>query len=293
MVDLRLMASLLDALPLGCALVLVGDAHQLPSVGAGRVLGDLVESGAVPVATLTEVYRQAADSGIVRNAWRVDRGEPPRTGQEEGLDDFFIVPRSRTDGVLDTVVTVVADRLPARGFDPLADIQVLTPMHGGPLGTVALNTALQARLNPDGARLKRGNTELRVGDRVVQNRNDYDNDIFNGETGRVTAVARGRVEVDFDGRAVVLEGDAIGDLGLAWAMSVHKSQGSEYPAVVLVLHSAHRIMLKRNLLYTAMTRARRFCCIVTDGRAVETATRASGAERRHSRLGDRLAEAAG
>ncbi len=293
MVDLKLMCSLLDALPPGCALVLVGDAHQLPSVGAGRVLGDLVDSGVVPVATLTEVYRQAADSGIVRNAWRVDRGQDPVSGQDEGLEDFFIIARRRPADVLSVVVKVLTTNLPAKGFDPLQDIQVLTPMHGGPLGTEVLNKALQDALNPDGERMKRGNSEFRVGDRVVQNRNDYDNDIFNGETGRVLSVSRSSIEVDFEGRTVVLEGEAIGDLGLAWAMSVHKSQGSEYPAVVLVLHGCHHIMLRRNLLYTAMTRARRFCCVVTDGNAVLTATRNTAGVRRHSRLADRLAAAGG
>jgi exodeoxyribonuclease V alpha subunit len=291
MVDLQLMASLVDALPSGCRLVLVGDADQLPSVGPGRVLGELVECGAVPVCTLTEVYRQAADSGIVRNAWRIHRGEAPISAErdESGLvNDFFVLPRDRDEAAAEALVKVITERLPRLGFDPLRDVQVLTPMHAGVLGTEALNARLQAALNPDGDALRRGQRQLRVGDRVIQVRNDYDNEIFNGDTGRVVQIEGGTLHVDFDGRRVALSSEQLDDLALAWAISIHKSQGSEYPAVLVVLSRAHRVMLRRNLLYTAITRARRFCCVIGDPWAIRTAAQEQGGTERWSRLGERV-----
>jgi len=294
MIDIRLMAALLGAIADGTRLVLVGDADQLPSVGAGRVLGDLIRSGEIPVATLSEVYRQAADSGIVRNAWRVNEGEVPISGQNEPErlsdrpPDFFVIEREDPIGAQRTVLEVVANRLRRLGFDPLSDVQVLTPMHNGPLGTVALNEQLQATLNPEGASLTRGNRTYRAGDRVIQVKNDYDNDIFNGDTGTVMAAGSGGLIVDFDGRQIALTGESLDVVEPAWAISIHKSQGSEYRAVIVVLHRAHRIMLRRNLLYTAMTRAREFCCIVGDRWAIQTAVQTAGGVSRWTRLADRL-----
>ena len=293
MVDLRLMSSLVAALPDGCRLVLVGDADQLPSVGAGRVLADLVASGQLPVATLTEVFRQAEGSGIVRNAWRVNRGEDPVSGEREhqasdSRPDFFVLSRDDPRAAQATALEVITRRLPRLGFDPLTDVQLLTPMHAGPLGTVAMNAALQDLLLPGQEAVRRGGRSLRVGDRVIQVRNDYDNDIFNGDVGRVEDLGGGGVQVDFEGRHVRLSGEQVRDLELAWAISIHKSQGSEYPAVVVLLHRSHRIMLRRNLLYTAMTRARRFCCIVADPWALRTAVATLGGEQRWTRLGERL-----
>ena len=294
MVDLRLMLALLEALPDGCRLVLVGDADQLPSVGAGRVLGDLIDSGAVPVATLTEVYRQAAGSGIVRNAWRIHRGESPVSGESDPEasehKDFFVVRRPSADAALAAIVTIVSKRLPKLGFDPRSDIQVLTPMHGGPLGTERLNTVLQQTLNPDGVPLST-TRPFRVGDRVMQTRNNYDNDVFNGDVGVVEDVEGGVCTVDFDGQRVSLSGPELDDITLAYAISVHKSQGSEYPAVVMALHRSHRIMLRRNLIYTAMTRARRFCCMVGDPDAIARAASVHEERRRYSLLSMRLSGA--
>jgi exodeoxyribonuclease V alpha subunit len=258
------------------------------------VLGDLIRSGEVPVATLSEVYRQAADSGIVRNAWRVNQGEVPISGQREPdrpkdrAPDFFVIERDDAMAAQHTVLEVVANRVKRLGFDPLTDVQVLTPMHNGALGTVALNERLQATLNPDGDSLKRGNKLFRAGDRVIQVKNDYDNDIFNGDTGRVVAAGSAGLIVDFDGRQIALTGESLDVVEPAWAISIHKSQGSEYRVVVVVLHRAHRIMLRRNLLYTAMTRAREFCCIVGDRWAIQTAVQTAGGVSRWTRLADRL-----
>ena len=291
MVDLRLMHALLDALPDGCRLVLVGDADQLPSVGAGRVLGDLIDSGAVPVATLTEVYRQAAGSGIVRNAWRVHQGQMPISAEADpeasSQRDFFVVRRPMADSAVSTLLHIVSKRLPDLGFDPRCDIQVLTPMHGGPLGTERLNTVLQQALNPDGTPLS-ATRPFRIGDRVMQTRNNYDNDVFNGDVGVVVDVEGGVCTVDFDGQTVSLSGPEIDEITLAYAISVHKSQGSEYPAVVLALHRSHRIMLRRNLIYTAMTRARRFCCIIGDPDAITRAANTHEQRTRYSLLAVRL-----
>lgn len=300
MVDLRLAQALVRALPQPGRLVLVGDADQLPSVGAGRVLADVIASGAVPVATLAEVFRQAQDSGIVRNAWRVNRGEPPRSAEQEEeavAPDFFVLPRRESGAVLQTLAEVLSARLPRRGFDPRRDVQVLTPMHNGPLGTVALNQQLQALLNPTGPALQRGERLFRVGDRVIQVRNNYELDVFNGDVGRVVQIAGENLLVDFGeggpGGEVLLRGEDLGDLELAWAISIHKSQGSEYPAVIALLHRSHRIMLRRNLLYTAITRARRFACLIGDPEAIERAVAQAGGEERFTRLAERLAEGVG
>jgi exodeoxyribonuclease V alpha subunit len=290
MVDLKLFDALLDALPPRCRLVLVGDADQLPSVGAGDVLRDVIRSGAVPVARLTEVYRQAADSGIVRNANRVNAGEVPVSGEKDAPPnrDCFVLAKEDATDARELILHVVRERLPRLGFDPRRDVQVLTPMHGGPLGTVALNAALGAALNPDGAPMRWGERTFRVGDRVIQTRNDYDNDVFNGDVGRVVSVEHG-LTVDFDGREVTLQGDALDALDPAWAISIHKSQGSEYPAVVVAVHTSHFVMLRRNLLYTALTRAKRFACVVGSPRALRTAVGRTGGEARWTGLAARIA----
>ncbi len=291
MLDLKLMGALLDALPPRCRLVLVGDVDQLPSVGAGQVLRDCIESGAMPVARLTEVYRQARDSGIVRNAHRINHGEVPVSGEKdpEGVTrDFFVLNREDAGDCQKLLLQVVQERLPRLGFDPKRDVQVLTPMHAGILGTTALNERLQATLNPEGPSITRGNRTFRVGDRVLQTRNDYDNDIFNGDVGRVLTAEAGALTVDFDGREVTLVGDAVDAIELAYAISIHKSQGSEYPAVIVAVHHGHFVMLRRNLLYTALTRARRFACIIGSARALRTAAGRAGGDERYTRLAERL-----
>lgn len=297
MVDLELMEALCEALPTGARLVLVGDADQLPSVGAGQVLADCIASGTLAVSTLHQVYRQAQDSGIVRNAWRIQAGQEPVSSEkdpQEGLrQDFFLVPRLRPDDAVQTLIKVVQERLPKLGFDPLVDVQVLTPMHRGPLGSIALNAALQAALNPTGESFTRGNKTLRVGDRVIQTRNDYDNDIFNGDVGRIHSMATGGVEVDFDGRKVALVGEQVDQLELAYAISIHKSQGSEYPAVLVMLDTSHFVMLRRNLVYTGVTRAQRFCAVVGNPRALRIAVEKDGGGERYTGLAQRLAQSQG
>ncbi len=297
MVDLRLMHALVRALPEDGRLVLVGDADQLPSVGAGRVLADVIASGAVPVATLSEVFRQAAGSGIVRNAWRVNQGGRPRSSEQEedeGLTrDFFLLSRRTEAEALDTLTEVMSRRLPRLGFDPRTEVQVLTPMHNGLLGTHSLNRHLQGLLNPSGPALVRGERTFRQGDRVLQVRNNYDLDIFNGDVGRVADTTPQGLVVDFGeggaGAEVLVSGEDLGDIELAYAISIHKSQGSEYPAVVILLHRSHRIMLRRNLLYTAITRARRFCCLIGEADAIDQAVGQRGGDERFTRLSERLA----
>ena len=291
MIDLKLMGALLDALPPRCRLVLVGDVDQLPSVGAGQVLRDVIASGALPVARLTEVYRQARDSGIVRNAWRVNAGTLPCSGErdpEGEVRDFFVLAREDAGDAQALLLQVIEQRLPRLGFDPRKDVQVLTPMHAGVLGTQALNERLQALLNPTGPALVRGNRTFRQGDRVLQTKNDYDNDIFNGDVGRITAADSASITVDFDGREVTLTGDTLDAVELAYAISIHKSQGSEYPAVIVALHQGHFVMLRRNLLYTAITRAKKFACVVTSPRALRTAVGRAGGDERHTLLAERL-----
>ncbi|MCB9685771.1 MAG: ATP-dependent RecD-like DNA helicase [Alphaproteobacteria bacterium] len=294
MVDLPLLRALVDALPIGGpvtpSLVLVGDADQLPSVGPGQVLRDLIASEVLGVARLDTVHRQAGDSGILEAARDVRQGRVPAPRSE--VRDVFLLARPEAEDALRTLLTVVAERLPANGFDARADVQVLAPTRRGALGTERLNQELQARLNPDSPGLKRGETEFRLHDRVICTKNRYDVEVFNGDVGRVTRVELERLTIDFDGRTVVWERDDLTMLDLAWATTVHKSQGSEYPAVVLALHGSHGLLLRRNLFYTAITRAKRFVCVVGAPDAWGRAVRQVGGDERRTGLGRRLRTAA-
>lgn len=291
MVDLKLMHALVEACPAdreGFSMVFVGDADQLPSVGAGQVLRDVIDSGAVPVARLDTVHRQAQDSGILTAASDIHHGRVPGSGERTGASDVFLLARNDPEAARRTIETVVAERLPAQGFDSMRDVQVLAPTRRGALGTEALNRLLQARLNPDGAPMKRGDREFRVGDRVICVKNRYDVEVFNGDVGRIEGHSSTTIDIDFEGRRVTWERDDLGMLDLAYAITVHKSQGSEYPAVVLALHRSHSIMLRRNLFYTAVTRAKRFLCVVGDPEAWHRAARTTGGDDRNTALAERL-----
>ncbi len=292
MLDVVLANQLLKATPLNAHVVIVGDADQLPSVGPGRVLGDLIDSGIVPRIHLNAIFRQAAGSGIAANARRINDGLLPEWG---GHDDFYFFAAETPERCAELVVELVVERIPRRfGYDPRRDIQVLSPTHKGNAGVAALNAALQAALNPPRpgvAEYRSGATVFRVGDRVIQQRNDYDRDVYNGDTGEIIAIdaAAPTVVVRFeDGRAIRYSGLDLDDLALAYALSVHKSQGSEYPVVVLPLLLQHQPLLQRNLLYTAVTRARQLVVIVGDRRAVAAAVAAAEVERRYTGLSVRL-----
>lgn len=291
MVDLELMAAVLSALPYeqpGFPLVLVGDADQLPSVGPGQVLRDLVCSEAIPVVRLDTIHRQAGDSGIVTAAAEVHQGRVPTSGHRGGASDVFLLHRDDAASALATLVKVVVERLPARGLDPFADVQVLAPTRRGPLGCERLNAVLQEALNPSERELVRGDRRYRVGDRVICTRNRYDVEVFNGDIGQVKRIDKAGLLIDFDGREVPWARDDLPLLDLAYAVTVHKSQGSEYPCVVLALHGSHGLMLRRNLFYTAVTRARRFLCVVGSQPAWQRAVRERGGDERRTALTERL-----
>ncbi|MGH7394604.1 MAG: SF1B family DNA helicase RecD2, partial [Candidatus Methylomirabilales bacterium] len=292
MADLPLMHRLVEALPPEALLVLVGDADQLPSVGPGAVLTDCIASGVLPVVRLQEVFRQAEQSLIVQNAHRVNRGEMPLLGE---AGDFQFLEEEDPDRLAALVVETVAQVLPARhGLHPVEEIQVLAPMHRGIMGVAALNQALQTALNPSGPALTRGERVLRVGDKVMQLRNNYETEVFNGDIGRVTRAdpEEGTLSVRFEDREVPYDAADLNELTLAYAVSVHKSQGSEYPAILLPLHTQHFIMLRRNLLYTAITRGRRLDVLAGSRRALAIAVKTAPAEGRHTRLAARLRAAA-
>jgi exodeoxyribonuclease V alpha subunit len=288
MVDVRLMYALVKAIPDEAALVLVGDVDQLPSVGPGQVLADLIASEAVPVVRLTEVFRQAARSRIVTAAHRVNAGQMPDLRPPDGDSDFYFVPADDPETAAARIVEVVKTRIPRRfGLDPVRDVQVLCPMNRGGLGARSLNVDLQAALNPDGApAVERFGSKFAPGDKVMQIENDYDKEVYNGDLGFVTGVDADTSELtaDFEGRAVVYGFGELDALVPAYAATIHKAQGSEYPAVVIPVTTQHYPMLQRNLLYTGITRAKRLLVIVGQKRAIGIAVKGTGGRKRWSRL---------
>ncbi|HLW71545.1 MAG TPA: ATP-dependent RecD-like DNA helicase [Candidatus Binataceae bacterium] len=290
MMDVELAASVVRALMPNSSILLVGDRDQLPSVGPGSVLKDVIASGLAPVAELREVFRQARQSLIVANAHRLNRGEMPQTTNDPE-SDFFFFERNAPEDVAATIKQLVQQRLVGRfGIRDAREIQVLTPMNRGPLGVHALNRELQELLNPRGREIRAGDRRFREGDRVIQLRNNYEKLVFNGAIGRVVSVdsERGRVGVVFDEGHAEYDLAGLDELGLAYAISIHKSQGSQYPAVVIPIHQTHYLMLRRNLLYTAITRAERVCVLVGTRSALAQAVRNEDERRRFSRLAERL-----
>jgi exodeoxyribonuclease V alpha subunit len=305
MVDIWMADALTQAVPDEARLVLVGDVDQLPSVGPGSFLRDAIASGAVPCVRLVKIFRQAEKSLIVQNAHRINAGEAPIVAEKGDPDaDFFMMERVDPDDTRSLIVELVTKHIPRKfGLDPVRDVQVLTPMNRGPVGTAALNEALQAALNPNGDGIKRGSTTFRVGDKVMQLRNDYDKAVYNGDVGVVASIddEDGTLTVRFDdgdvndAREVAYDGRALDELMLAYACTVHKSQGSEYPAVVIPLLTSHFVMLSKNLVYTAVTRGKRLVVLVADKRALRLALADANArrdnghsEQRQTKLGLRL-----
>ena len=296
MMDTLLTDALLEALPDHVHLVLVGDVDQLPSVGAGMVLGDLILSGKLPVVRLEEVFRQAERSRITANAHAIRRGDTPNLSRPEmdELVDFYFMPESEPARIVEKMLMMVRERIPERfGFDPIHDVQVLTPMHRGLTGAQNLNAELQRTLNRDGTEITFGDLRFRVGDKVMQTRNDYDKEVFNGDMGEITAYDADAaiVAIEFDGREVIYERRELDALTLGYAITVHKSQGSEYPAVLLPITTQHTIMLQRNLIYTAITRARKLLVLIGTEKALAMAVRNVNPDLRHTRLRQQLMEA--
>ncbi|MDL2207298.1 ATP-dependent RecD-like DNA helicase [Desulfovibrio sp. OttesenSCG-928-M16] len=294
MLDAMLMYHLIKAVPLGATVVFVGDVNQLPSVGPGNVLGDMIDSGAVAVVRLTEVFRQAAASEIILNAHRINQGEvPPLQHTGEGLSDFYFIRQEDPERAADMIVDLVKNHIPRRfKLNPVDDVQVLTPMHKGAAGVTELNARLQAALNPGQKGLRRGERNYLLGDKVMQVRNNYDKDVFNGDMGRICYVnaEEKEITVRFEDRNVLYERDALDEIVPAYAISVHKSQGSEYPAVVLPVLNQHYIMLQRNLVYTGVTRGKSLVVLVGSPKAMSIAVRNNKTRKRHTWLARRLAD---
>jgi exodeoxyribonuclease V alpha subunit len=292
MVDIRLMDSLLSALPESATLIIVGDTDQLPSVGPGNVLQDFISSGAIACSRLTEIFRQDNSGLIVRNAHHVNAGEGFETASAGDDSDFYFVASSDPEKTLSLVLEYMTARIPRKfSMDPLADVQVLSPMRRNSLGTENLNMLLQKRLNPDGPAVQRGAVLFRKGDRVMQLRNNYDKDVFNGDVGFVAEVypEDRKLVVLFDGRPVEYSSGDMDELTLAYATTIHKSQGSEYPAVVILLHNQHYMMLQRNLLYTAITRGKKLVMVIGSRWATEKAIETNTVKGRRTSLAERLA----
>jgi exodeoxyribonuclease V alpha subunit len=287
MVDVPLMRALLRALPDRAALLLVGDVDQLPSVGPGQVLADVIASSAVPVVRLTQVFRQAAESRIIVNAHRINQGLMPDLAPLES-GDFYFVDAADAEDAVRKLLAIVQERIPKRfGFDPVRDIQVLCPMNRGGLGARSLNIELQKALNPPGElRIERFGWTFYPGDKVMQVENDYDREVYNGDLGVVSRidVEEGELTVDFDGRDVIYGFGELDELVLAYATTIHKSQGSEYPAVVIPLSIQHYPMLQRNLIYTGVTRGKRLVVLVGQRKALAIAVRGARKRRRWSKL---------
>lgn len=292
MVDCILMHHLLKAIPPHATFIMVGDVNQLPSVGAGNVLNDVISSKTVPAVELNEIFRQARQSSIIVNAHKINGGVVPTFKPSEGeLDDFFFVYKEDPDEAAQTVVDLVKRRIPKRfGFNPFDDIQVLTPMHKGSVGAGNLNTLLQEALNPSGDCVTRFGRTFRVRDKVMQIKNNYDKEIFNGDIGRIIRIDEEEQEltISFDGRRVECEFADLDEMVPAYAVSIHKAQGSQYPVVVIPVHTQHYMLLQRNLIYTGITRGSKLVVLVGTTRALAIAVANNKTQKRFTRLAERL-----
>ncbi len=296
MIDIVLMHHLLKAVPKEATLIMVGDVNQLPSVGAGSVLKDIIESGMVPVVELNEIFRQAGESRIIVNAHRINNGLIPEFDPDrKGLEDFYFIEQEDPAQVLEIIKELVSNRIPRRfGLDPVDSIQVLSPMHKGIVGTGNLNAVLQKDLNPSRITLTRGDRIFKVHDKVMQVINNYEREVFNGDIGRITEIdpENQKVTVTFDFMPVSYDYSDLDELILAYAISVHKSQGSEYPAVVIPILSQHYVLLQRNLIYTAVTRGKRLVVIVGSKKALAMGIKNNRVIQRYTYLSERLKRAA-
>jgi exodeoxyribonuclease V alpha subunit len=292
MVDIALMNKLLAAIPDKAALMIVGDVDQLPSVGPGAVLADIIDSGRVPTVRLTEIFRQAASSRIIVNAHRINRGEMPLKTEGTELSDFYFIPADTPEEIHDKLLQVVTERIPKRfGLHPVKDVQVLTPMNRGGLGARALNAELQHVLNEKGEpKVTRFGTTFAPGDKIIQTVNNYDKEVFNGDIGRIMEIdeEEALLKVDYDGRTVEYEFGELDEVSLAYATSIHKSQGSEYPAVVIPLAMQHYTLLERNLIYTAVTRGKKLVTIIGQPKALAMAVKNRKSNRRLTKLASRI-----
>jgi exodeoxyribonuclease V alpha subunit len=296
MMDVVLMNQLLKAVPSRAGLLIVGDVDQLPSVGPGAALADLIDSGAVPTVRLTEIFRQAQESRIIVNAHRINRGELPLAHRsEEGVSDFYLIEAETPEDIAGKLIQAVTERIPRRfSFHPIDDIQVLTPMNRGGLGVRALNAELQQRLNGQSEpKVTKFGTVFAPGDKVIQMVNNYDKEVFNGDIGRITRInlETSDLTIDFDGRTVEYDLSELDEISLAYAASIHKSQGSEYPAVVIPLAMQHYMLLERNLLYTGVTRGKELVVVIAESKALRMAVRNRKAGKRLTCLAERLADA--
>jgi exodeoxyribonuclease V alpha subunit len=294
MIDVVLMHHLLKAVPGNATLILVGDVNQLPSVGPGNVLKDIIESKTIPLVRLDKIFRQAQHSQIIVNAHRINRGlspimKPPELGATD--TDFFFINQEDPENVLQTIIKLTQDRIPQKfGFNPVDDIQVLTPMHKGIVGSGNLNLKLQQALNPREDGIMRRGSAFNVHDKVMQIRNNYDKAVFNGDIGRIVDICMDdqQLVVHFDGRNVNYDFTDLDEVVLAYAISIHKSQGSEYPAVVIPVLTQHYILLQRNLIYTAVTRGQKLVVMVGTRKALMIAVKNDKTQKRYTHLQHRL-----
>jgi len=289
MIDIILMNSLLKAIPTHMRLILVGDIDQLPSVGAGNVLRDIIDSGKIPVVRLTRIFRQAQSSRIITNAHKINQGIFPDISNGRNSDFFFIQKEDPEQAALE-IVNIVKNRIPKAYHVKTNDIQVLAPMQRSVVGAASLNIALQEAINPTGNNLSRGGFKYRQGDRVMQIRNNYDKDVYNGDIGTIQSVDTEdrSLKVQFEEKTIEYEDTELDELTLAYATTIHKSQGSEYPVVVIPLLMTHYVMLQRNLVYTGITRAKKICIIIGTTKALAYSIHNMTVLKRNTRLKERL-----
>jgi exodeoxyribonuclease V alpha subunit len=292
MMDVVLMNQLLKAVPSSAALLIIGDVDQLPSVGPGAVLADIIDSGRIATVRLTEIFRQASTSKIITNAHRINHGQLPEMDDAQGVTDFYCIYAETPEEIFAKLMQVVIERIPQRfKLDPVNDVQILTPMNRGGLGARSLNIELQARLNGQSEpKVTRYGSTYAPGDKVIQRINNYDKDVFNGDIGVINNIdlEDSLLKIQFDDRMVDYEFNELDEIALAYATSIHKAQGSEYPAVVIPLAMQHYLLLERNLLYTGVTRGKQLVVVIAQPKALAMAVKNQRSQRRMTYLTSRL-----